>query len=207
MVNREGRRFINEDTYLGFLGDAISHQPDGIAWLLFDSATFWKAMRQMLPNGDDTFLTFKLPALANILFGGSHRAATLEVLAKKCGIESAGVIDAITNFNATIRQGSADVFGKVDAYRHVMGDGPYYAINMSLSNPLATTLTFTLGGLKVDENSGLVLRADGSAVAGLYAAGRTAIGVCSNSYFSGMSLTDCVFSGRRAGKHLAAIHR
>ncbi len=38
----------------------------------------------------------------------------------------------------------------------------------------------------------------------LYAAGRTAVGICSNSYVSGLSLADCVFSGRRAGRHAAA---
>jgi 3-oxo-5alpha-steroid 4-dehydrogenase len=49
-----------------------------------------------------------------------------------------------------------------------------------------------------------VRREDGSTIAGLYAAGRTAVGICSNSYVSGLSLADCVFSGRRAGAHAAA---
>ena len=31
----------------------------------------------------------------------------------------------------------------------------------------------------------------------------TAVGVCSNSYVSGLSLADCVFSGRRAGRSAA----
>ncbi len=39
---------------------------------------------------------------------------------------------------------------------------------------------------------------------GLYAAGRTAVGLCSRSYVSGLSLADCVFTGRRAGQHAAA---
>jgi 3-oxo-5alpha-steroid 4-dehydrogenase len=56
----------------------------------------------------------------------------------------------------------------------------------------------TLGGLVVDEETGAV-----SGVEGLYAAGRTAVGLCSNSYVSGLSLADCVFSGRRAGSHAA----
>ena len=61
----------------------------------------------------------------------------------------------------------------------------------------------TLGGLVVDEDTGQVRRADGSVIDGLYAAGRSAVGVCSNSYVSGLSLADCVFSGRRAGRHAA----
>jgi 3-oxo-5alpha-steroid 4-dehydrogenase len=42
-------------------------------------------------------------------------------------------------------------------------------------------------------------------VPGLYAAGRSAAGLCSRSYVSGLSLADCVFSGRRAGRHAAAV--
>ena len=31
----------------------------------------------------------------------------------------------------------------------------------------------------------------------------TAVGIWPNSYVSGLSLADCVFSGRRAGRHAA----
>jgi 3-oxo-5alpha-steroid 4-dehydrogenase len=62
----------------------------------------------------------------------------------------------------------------------------------------------TLGGLQVDEETGQVVRDDGSPIEGLYAAGRAAIGVCSNIYVSGLSASDCIFSGRRAALHAAA---
>jgi 3-oxo-5alpha-steroid 4-dehydrogenase len=48
-----------------------------------------------------------------------------------------------------------------------------------------------------------VLSADDESIDGLYAAGRTAVGICSSSYISGLSLADCIFSGRRAGVHAA----
>ena len=63
-----------------------------------------------------------------------------------------------------------------------------------------TSFHITLGGLRVDEDSGTVLRADGSPIRGLHAAGRTALGIASNHYVSGLSLADCVWSGRRAGR-------
>ena len=62
----------------------------------------------------------------------------------------------------------------------------------------------TMGGLKVNEDSGAVLDDAGAPVPGLYAAGRTAIGVCSNFYVSGLSLADCVFSGWRAADSIKA---
>jgi 3-oxo-5alpha-steroid 4-dehydrogenase len=49
-----------------------------------------------------------------------------------------------------------------------------------------------------------VIRADGSDIPGLYAAGRNAVGICSHFYVSGTSIADCVFAGRRAGAHAAA---
>jgi len=46
--------------------------------------------------------------------------------------------------------------------------------------------------------------ADGSSIENLYAAGRNAVGLCSNVYFaSGTSIADCVLAGRRAGAHAA----
>jgi predicted oxidoreductase len=58
-------------------------------------------------------------------------------------------------------------------------------------------------GSGIGLGTGQVLRPDGRPVAGLYAAGRTAAGLCSRSYVSGLSLADCVFGGRRAGRHAA----
>ena len=61
----------------------------------------------------------------------------------------------------------------------------------------------TLGGLKVSEESGRVLTANGAEIQGLYAVGRAAVGIPSARYISGLSLADCVFSGRRAARHAA----
>ena len=60
----------------------------------------------------------------------------------------------------------------------------------------------TLGGLKVNEDTGEVFNQLNEEIPGLYAAGRTAIGICSNIYVSGLSVADCIFSGRRIGQNL-----
>lgn len=75
---------------------------------------------------------------------------------------------------------------------------PYYAINMSVRNRYSLSATMLYGGLTADEDTGLVIRADGSPIQGLYAAGSTEVGVCSKANCSGLSITDTVFSGRRA---------
>lgn len=88
------------------------------------------------------------------------------------------------------------------------GTAPFSLIDVSIKRSVGYPCPMlTLGGLVVDEGSGEVLAADGHPVPGLYAAGRNAVGICSNSYVSGLSLADCVYSGRRAGRHLSAVRR
>lgn len=78
------------------------------------------------------------------------------------------------------------------------GTPPYSLVNVSVRAGFGYPCPMlTLGGLVVDEDTGEV-----RGVPGLYAAGRSAVGVCSESYVSGLALADCVFSGRRAGLHV-----
>ncbi len=100
-------------------------------------------------------------------------------------------------------QGQPDHLGKTERYNHIPGDGPYWAVNFSISNKFQVSPFFTLGGLAVNETTGEVVDGGGTVIRGLYAAGRAAIGVCANSYFSGMSRADGVFSGRHAGLNCA----
>jgi 3-oxo-5alpha-steroid 4-dehydrogenase len=74
-------------------------------------------------------------------------------------------------------------------------------INMALSNRHAFTPYMTLGDLRVEETTGMVLRTNGTGVKGLYAAGLCAVGLHSIGHISGISLADGVFSGRRAGRN------
>ena len=99
-----------------------------------------------------------------------------------------------------MRRERDDPLGKAPDNARQIARAPFYAVNMDLGNKYASTLVFSLGGLAVDEDSGAVLRGDGSAITGLFAAGRTAVGLCSKGYLSGMSLADTVFSGRRGAR-------
>ena len=56
---------------------------------------------------------------------------------------------------------------------------------------------------KMQKETGEVLNEQNQPIEGLYAAGRNAVGLCSNSYVSGLSLADGMFSGRRAARHIA----
>ncbi|HEY3654726.1 MAG TPA: FAD-binding protein [Steroidobacteraceae bacterium] len=202
IVNKEGARVINEESYTSFLGEAIGKQPSGIAWLLVDGQTFWKAVRQSMSGGLGQFKTVGVAALI-MLLGGTRRARTVNDLAKKCGLNSAELIRTIDDHNNVAERRGKDPMGKSAANLRVLGR-PIYAINVSTSNKFTLAPLFTTGGLMTDDHA-RVVRPDGSVVKGLYAVGRAAAGMCATNYISGTSLGDCVFSGRRAGRHAAAL--
>jgi 3-oxo-5alpha-steroid 4-dehydrogenase len=203
LVNEAGRRFVNEEAYSGLLGLAIAAQSHGTAWLLLPAASLRAAIKQTLTGGLLFFKFYGIPALLNLLFGGTKRGRDLDRLAHKCGIDPTTLRRTLDACHQPLEPGRADEFGRPGENRKPLGNGPYYAINMSIPNIYAFTYFFTLGGLVVDEDTGAVRSGDGHSISGLYAAGRAAVGLCSNGYISGMSIGDGMFSGRRAGRACA----
>lgn len=204
LVDAEGRRFINEDAYTGFVGEKIGKLPhDGKAWLVLDHRSYRDAVRQCLFPGKGLYL-YTLPSLLNMLFGGAKKARSPDALAAKCGMNPAMLRESVAINNDVAAGQRDDPLGKARENFRPIEQAPFHAINMDLGNKFASTLVFSLGGLEVDEKSGAVLGGDGNVVPGLYAAGRTAVGLCSKGYLSGMSLADTVFSGRRAARAILA---
>jgi len=139
-----------------------------------------------------------------IFLAGHKRAMTLAKLASKTGIDPGALQQTLATYNEIARSGQPDPEGKPNDYLQPLEQSPFYAVDCSLDTPHAFPCpVLTLGGLVVDEDSGTVKRQDKTLIEGLYAVGRTAVGICSESYVSGLSIADCVFSGRRAGKHAA----
>jgi len=204
LVDHEGRRFINEDAYSGFVGGAIGKLPEqGRAWLILDRESYRTAVRQCLFTARTLYL-WTIPALLNMFLGGSRKARTIDDLARKCGFDPDVFARTIAANNKAARGESPDENGKDPGKIHAIDQAPFRAINMSLANPWLMSVCFSLGGLRVDEDTGAVLNDDGDAIPGLYAAGRAAVGLCSLAYVSGMSIADTVFSGRRAARSTLA---
>ena len=204
IVNNKGERFVNEDAYASKLGLAIIRQPDGEAWLILPAGGLRRALRQSIFTSWSMIKNFGLFAVITILFGGNKRAGDLRTLAEKCGIDADGLERTVREHDEALEVGLPDAVGKLDDYRTPLGDGPYSAVRMSIDNPVAFNPFLTLGGLTVDEETGMVTRADGSGIEGLYAAGLCAVGLHSAGYISGLGLADGVFSGRRAARSIAA---
>ncbi|MBW1686400.1 MAG: FAD-binding protein [Deltaproteobacteria bacterium] len=141
-------------------------------------------------------------ALIN-LYLNRKKAGSLAELGARCGMPPGAHETSVEKYNTDAREGGSDLLGKSAELMQPLCTPPFYAINCSLDSALFMAPCITLGGLRVEGETGCVVRADGSAIQGLYAAGRNAVGISSRSYMSGLSIADCFFSGRNAGRHAA----
>jgi len=201
IVDKTGRRICDESRYGAAIGEAMVLRHERRGWLLLDKPLVSASWRQLRGST----LWFQFLQAGYLLTRARVSAATLAEVGAKAGVDSAGLEATVADYNAGAAAGQPDPTGKPADVIQPIGQPPYSLIDLSVRpRPAYPAPMLTLGGLVVAEDTGQVLRADGSPISGLYAAGRTAVGLCSNSYVSGLSLADCVFSGRRAGKHALA---
>jgi tricarballylate dehydrogenase len=196
-VNREGERFINEGSDFGAYtyaqyGREILRQPGQVAWQIFDHAT-------------DSLMTteyrYKNPEAARI------QTDTLEGLADRLaaqGVDRDRMLQTVRDYNAAIAD-DAPFSAYVKDGRRTNGldidktnwatpiqEGPFTAYEVTCG------ITFTFGGLKIDESAQVLDRTD-RPIPGLYACGESVGGLYYFNYPSGTGLTAGAVFGRIAG--------
>jgi 3-oxosteroid 1-dehydrogenase len=145
--------------------------------------------------------------------GAVFRADSLAELADQIGVPADALAKTVEKFNDFAKTGKDEDFGRGDsAYDHYYGDPnckpnpnlaplaqpPYYAIKI-VPGDLGTK-----GGLRTDERA-RVLRADGSVIEGLYAAGNTSAMVMGRSYAGpGATIGPAMTFGYLAALHAAS---
>jgi 3-oxo-5alpha-steroid 4-dehydrogenase len=200
IVDHHATRFVEEDAYAGSLGRKIAEHGATKTWLIVDAkmrAAAIKIARRFEPG----WLVLNFPVLRTLVMNcvGGRDAAHL---ARKIGLDPSALERAVQTYNAGVDR-HEDPFGKNPHYMEKL-EGKLYAVDISTGNKHTTCMLITMGGLAVDEETGQVLRGGETPITGLYAAGRSAVGIPSHFYVSGTSIADCVFSGRRAGADAAA---
>ncbi|MDE2411976.1 MAG: FAD-binding protein [Sphingomonadales bacterium] len=197
LVDGEGRRFVNETWYGARIGDAMVERHQGRGWIVLDRALFRQSLRDAFAT--DTLAFQRDITLVNALFA-AVKAPTPEALARKMGIDPKALSETLLAYNRSARGHVPDAFHKSTEDMAMLERGPFYAIDASVDAKMFPIACMTVGGLIVDEATGAVKDSAGDVIPGLYAAGRNAVGICSNLYVSGLSYADCVWSGRRAAR-------
>jgi len=202
LVDKKAQRICSEDLYGAKQGDYIV-AGGGYAYLIFDSKTYKEAVSKI----GKQCAAFQKLTMIPMLRLTRKKANSFQKLAAKIKVSPEALEQTMSQYNAIATKRGPDPLGKIEKRFVPQDTPPFYAVDCSLKSKSGIpTASMTLGGLVVNEKTGQVLRQDGSSIDGLYAVGRNAVGVCSNGYFaSGISIADCIFSGRRAGKHASSL--
>jgi len=114
-----------------------------------------------------------------------------------------GTLSATMGFyNAHAAEGRDPLFHKRPPILTPLDQGPFVALELNFATSYFSF--FTLGGLRTSTD-GEVLDRTGAPISGLFAAGRCTSGLPAwgHGYSSGLSLADCTFFGRQAGRKAA----
>ncbi len=183
LVNGAGQRFISEESYHGVLGDAIAYHQRGKAWLITDSRSSFNFVQ-------DNFL--------EVASGDSIGA-----LAAALPLPPGALQHTVEYYNRHAQSGRDPLFRKSTAYTRPLEGGPYKAWDLSVKNAFFPAHTF--GGLHTDID-GRVFNSFGDIIPALYSVGRNSAGLPTAPYIaSGLSVGDCTYFGRRAGRSVAAV--
>uniref|UniRef100_UPI003983BEC1 FAD-dependent oxidoreductase n=1 Tax=Phenylobacterium sp. TaxID=1871053 RepID=UPI003983BEC1 len=193
-VNVLGERFVREDIpSVDARENALFVQPDKRYWVIFDQAILDAA-----PPMVDDWSRDEVAAA----FDGSRtsfiKADTLTALAAAAGIDADGLARSVEGYNYGVQTGH-DFFGR--AHRPLpISRTPFYAIRQQ-----GATVTSAVG---LAVNDGLqVVRADGSAIPNLFAAGEIlgSSQTMGRSACGGMMVTPAMTFGRLLGQTIIPL--
>jgi len=193
IVNREARRFVDESLSYKLIGEACLRQTDAIGFQVFDQPIFERGVPGV-PSMD-----FQ----ADLDAGRVIKADTLAGIAKMLGLDSAALQATVDRYNAMVRAGRDEDFGRDGLCNHfgalsTIGTAPFYAF-ASRSVVLATYC-----GLTVDDRMN-VHDVFGAPMKGLYAAGGCIGGFHGQAYMTGTANGKAAIFGRIAAR--AALGR
>jgi FAD binding domain len=208
-VNQAGERFVNESTSYHLFGLAMqqAHGGNVPTYLVCDAEALRKyGIGMVRPGGKGL-----APFLAD---GYLTEGATLEELARKLGIDAAGLQASVARINACAETGVDPDFQRgVTAYQQNIGDpawtgrnpnlgplaqAPFYAVRLYPGDIGAST------GLQTDADARL-LGADGQPIAGLYAVGNDMHSIMGGIYTGpGITIGPGLVFAYLAARHAAA---
>ena len=196
VVNEQGERFYDEGEDLwpkryAIWGRLVAQQANQIAYSIIDSKVLGKFMPSVFP-----------PIQAN----------SVGELARALGLPADKVECTVRQFNQSVVPGRFDHTALDDCrtqglappkshWAQIIDQPPYFGY------PLRPGITFTYLGVKVDENTRVLMKESGSS-GNIFAAGEIMAGnILGKGYLAGLGMTIGTVFGRIAGKEAARAAR
>ena len=175
LINSEGKRFIDEVSTRDVVSAAEIAQPGSYSWLIID---------QKMVDDSSVIQGY-------IKKGYTFEGKTYEELAEQIGVDGAALAETMNTWNGYVEAKNDPDFGRT-SFANPLNTAPYYAIKVTAG------VHHTMGGLKINTNTE-VLKADGSVIPGLFAAGEVTGGVHGANRLGGNAVADFTVFGRIAG--------
>ena len=179
LVNAEGKRFFDEVSTRDKVSAAEIAQPGSYSYLIVDQA---------MADASNVIQGY-------IKKGFTTQGETYEELAKALGMDEAAFAETMNTWNGYVEAKNDPEFGRT-SFANPLNTAPYYAIKVTAG------VHHTMGGLKINP-AAEVLTEDGSAIAGLFAAGEVTGGVHGANRLGGNAVADFVVFGRIAAQSAA----
>lgn len=190
MINKEGVRYVNELERRDVLVKAALDQTDSMFYLITNETNTYLDEKGINKFGQP--LTELLDA------GKVIKGETVEELAEKLDMDAAVLQDTIDKFNQASTTLNDVEFGRNAFAENILltAGGPYYA------TPRQPAVHHTMGGVQIDKETH-ILKADGSIIEGLYAAGEVTGGIHGANRVGANAVPDALSYGRIAGINAA----
>ena len=172
LVNRAGKRFVDELDTRETVSAAILAEPGGTAFLVFDHG-----VRNSL-QAIETYVQ------QGLLVEG----ATPAELAEKTGINAYALAETLVRYNGFVRaKNDLDFHRTPESLERQLKTAPFYAVECE------PAIHHTMGGLKIDTKA-RVLNTKGEPIPALFAAGEVTGGIHGAERLGGNAVADvCIF--------------
>ncbi|QXM07436.1 flavocytochrome c [Crassaminicella indica] len=175
LVNKLGKRFVNELATRDVVSQAELNQRNHVSFLIFDE-NIRKSLKAIEKYSNEGLLT---------------QAKSLKELATALHINANELQKTIEKYNSFVSNGKDEDFGR-ESMKFKIEKPNFYGIQV------APAVHYTMGGIKINEKAE-VINIDGQIIKGLFAAGEVTGGIHGANRLGGNSLTDIIVFGKIAG--------
>lgn len=185
LLNRDGKRFVNEMDTRDVVSEAILSQEKGTAFLFFDQTV--RESLSAIENYQKLGLLVQSPDLAGI--------------ASKTGLDGEALTRSLERYNVFQSSGEDEDYHRSGVQMPVpLSRAPYYVVEVK------PAIHHTMGGIHIDSKA-RVIDMEGHPVEGLFACGEVTGGVHGGNRLGGNGVADIVVFGRIAGREASDVVR
>ncbi len=180
LVNKAGKRFVNELNTRKIVSNAITALHEDGAYLILDQEI------------RDHFKAIEFYDSVGLVKHGD----SLTALAKTIGVDAKNLEETVAKWNKAVAAHQDAEFGRTTGMDRGIDKGPFFAIHIH------PAVHYTMGGIHITPET-QVLDGNGNIIKGLYAAGEVSGGLHGNNRIGGNSIAETVVFGRQAGIQMA----